>query len=200
MALITTDMIAAIQDVADAYVATRAERWRPVAGFYGYEVSDLGRVRSYRPANGRGPMLRMPRLLTPSVFAGKKYVRYGIRQGDRTVYRRAHHLVLEAFVGPRPEGMDGLHRDDDQANNALGNLRWGTHQQNVEDKIRNGKQVRGSQVSRAVIDEVSAARIKRKLANDNGHGSVTRIAAEEGVSRTVVASIKRGITWKHVCP
>lgn len=30
-----------------------AERWLPIAGFDGYEVSDLGRVRSWRPLNGK---------------------------------------------------------------------------------------------------------------------------------------------------
>ncbi|WP_375292174.1 NUMOD4 motif-containing HNH endonuclease [Sphingomonas melonis] len=179
---------------------THKEEWKPVAGFDGYEVSNLGRVRSYRSLNGRGPLKSEPHILKPSKFAGKKYLRYGLQAPGGMVSKRAHHLVLETFVGPRPPGCDGLHADDDQTNNALSNLRWGTHADNVEDKIRNGKQIKGSEVHRAVIDEVAAARIKAKLANDNSRGSVARIAREENVSRTVVSSIKFNKTWKHVCP
>ena len=52
--------------------------------------------------------------------------------------RYVHHLVLEAFVGPRPPGMSGLHRDDDPANNHVDNLYWGTSSENAFDRVRNG--------------------------------------------------------------
>lgn len=47
-------------------------------------------------------------------------------------------LVLEAFVGPRPPGMDCCHWDDVPTNNVLGNLRWATPAANTADKLRNG--------------------------------------------------------------
>lgn len=53
-----------------------------------------------------------------------------------TVY--VHHLVLEVYVGPRPEGMKGLHYDDDPHHNQVDNLYWGTSSQNAYDKVRNG--------------------------------------------------------------
>jgi hypothetical protein len=38
------------------------------------------------------------------------------------------HLILEAFVGPRPHrGMAARHRDGDQSNLSLSNLFWGTY-------------------------------------------------------------------------
>jgi hypothetical protein len=49
-----------------------------------------------------------------------------------------HRLVLKAFVGPCPEGMEGCHWDGDACNNKLDNLRWATHAENVEDSIRHG--------------------------------------------------------------
>lgn len=49
-----------------------------------------------------------------------------------------HRLVLEAFVGPCPEGMETLHRNDSPGDNRLENLRWGTHAENIEDMKRNG--------------------------------------------------------------
>lgn len=50
---------------------------------------------------------------------------------------RVHHAVLLTYVGPRPLGMNGLHRDDDQANNTVENLYWGTHLDNAADRRRN---------------------------------------------------------------
>lgn len=52
--------------------------------------------------------------------------------------RFVHHLVLEAFVGPMPEGHEGCHRDGDRTNNHLGNLYWGTRAENVRDAIEHG--------------------------------------------------------------
>jgi hypothetical protein len=49
-----------------------------------------------------------------------------------------HILMLETFIGPRPNGMWGCHRDDDPVNNCLENLYWGTPSENVFDKVRNG--------------------------------------------------------------
>ena len=50
-----------------------------------------------------------------------------------------HRLVLLAFIGPCPSGMEGLHADDMPSNNTLSNLRWGTREQNHEDRKRNGR-------------------------------------------------------------
>lgn len=52
---------------------------------------------------------------------------------------RVHVLVLEAFVGPRPPGMECLHSNDVGTDNRLSNLRWGTHSENLNDLVRNGR-------------------------------------------------------------
>jgi hypothetical protein len=51
---------------------------------------------------------------------------------------KVHHLVLEAFVGPRPPGAVCCHKNDIPNDNRLENLRWDTPRANVEDKMRNG--------------------------------------------------------------
>lgn len=48
------------------------------------------------------------------------------------------HLVLAAFVGPRPVDLQCCHEDDNPYNNALVNLRWGTASDNMRDRLRNG--------------------------------------------------------------
>lgn len=51
---------------------------------------------------------------------------------------RMHNLMLEAFVGPRPSGHLGLHRDGNRLNCSLENLYWGTFSDNIRDSIRHG--------------------------------------------------------------
>lgn len=118
-----------------------AEQWLPVAGWESsYEVSNHGRVRSVRRNTYRRDGAVCPvggKVLSPT---GKKRPQVKLYSGHREyIFRQIHILVLEAFVGPRPLGMFGLHADDNPHNNHLNNLRWGTPSENTADAIRNGK-------------------------------------------------------------
>lgn len=125
--------------------STSVERWLPVPGHSSYEVSDLGRVRSvdrfiesiegwrrFTPGCVLKPQLRTVNQSQP--WATPRW----------TVCLNAHkrryiaHLVLEAFVGPRPLGMDACHNDGDSLNDQLGNLRWDTKSSNMYDKQVHG--------------------------------------------------------------
>lgn len=53
--------------------------------------------------------------------------------------RKVHILVLESFIGLRPDGLLGLHWDDDPDNNFLHNLHWGDTKANSADAKRNGR-------------------------------------------------------------
>lgn len=110
--------------------AIAGERWRPVAGFEGeYEVSDHGRVFSVP----RGP--KVPGgILKPGVHA-KGHLQVQLGKGRMV---QVHHLVMFAFVGPRPEGLEICHGNGDPADNRLGNLRYGTRSDNEWDKVRHG--------------------------------------------------------------
>ena len=62
--------------------------------------------------------------------------------------RRVDHLVLDAFYGPRPKGLESCHWDDDSANNDIDNLRWDTHRANKFDsKFTGGNASRVQRVS-----------------------------------------------------
>lgn len=118
----------------------KPEEWRPVVGHEGfYEVSDLGRVRSVDRTLPRagGTMRIRGKILTPGV---DKHGRCGVNlHRDGSVkHRRVHRLVLQAFVGPCPDGMEGCHNDGDATNNQIGNLRWDTSLSNSLDMARHG--------------------------------------------------------------
>ena len=119
-----------------------SEIWKPIAGHDGYEVSNLGRVRSLdrtikrRPSNmqPRGAIVRLKgRLISPGTSSsGHSLVMLG-----RGAPRLVHRLVLEAFIGPCPDGKEALHFDDVKSHNHLENLRWGTRSENLIDMYRN---------------------------------------------------------------
>lgn len=121
---------------------TRApETWLPVVGYEGlYEVSDLGRLRSLARTvsrkDGRRVAVRQRlKSLSPG-FGGYVDASLWRNNSDRRV--RVHTLVLEAFVGPPPPGMECRHIDGNPSNNCLTNLQWGTSSENKWDRVRHG--------------------------------------------------------------
>lgn len=112
-----------------------AERWLSVPGFEAdYEVSDQGRIRSWRHWNGRPS----PRMLKPSPDKdGYRQISL-CRDGVAAVKRKMHLLVLLTFVGPRPEGSETRHLNNDRSDNALTNLAYGTRSANIQDAVRAG--------------------------------------------------------------
>lgn len=114
------------------------EAWKPVVGYVGlYEVSNLGNVRSLARVDAQGGNRRQ-RIFKPSRMDIKGHLGVKVRLDGVVKSRYVHQLVLEAFVGPRPEGMWGCHWNDIPDDNRLENLRWATKSANRHDCVRNG--------------------------------------------------------------
>ena len=105
------------------------ETWKAVPGYEGrYEVSDQGRVRSFRRSK-QGRELRPGRMP-----AGHVSVALG-RGNSRCV----HELVLLAFVGFPPPNHECRHLNGIPSDNRLENLCWGTRSENILDAVRHGR-------------------------------------------------------------
>lgn len=118
------------------------EQWRPVVGWDGvYEVSDFGRVRSVdRTVTYRdGRVRRYPSRVLAVGHHGIGHEHVVLCYDGRNETRQVHLLVMAAFVGPAPDGMECLHLDGDPTNNRLDNLRWGTRSENNYDRVRHGR-------------------------------------------------------------
>ncbi|WP_430393757.1 NUMOD4 motif-containing HNH endonuclease [Brevibacterium paucivorans] len=125
------------------------EKWLPVPGHENdYMVSDHGRIWSH----ARGRVLRP----TKRARGGHLVVTLKGRQW------RVHRVVMLAFIGPPPEGMEVCHQDGDPENNHLSNLRYDTHAANVNDRRRHGTHLRGVDIgiaTRFTEDDVRIIRV-----------------------------------------
>ena len=151
--------------------------WRPVVGDGRYEVSSCGSVR--RATTGRA--------LKPWAHkSGHLYITL-----SRVGKRQVHRLVLEAFVGPAPDGMECRHLDGYPTNNGLENLEWGTRRQNIEDlKSSSGRYAKAS------LSDAQAVRVRGMFRGV--HGDQSRIARELGLSLSMVNRLIRGKTYGHL--
>src|SRR5262245_39281520 len=108
--------------------------YREIPGFPAYRVGNDGSVwtRRRKGGNDRGAnrLTNNWRLMKLHRHGG--YVRVNLVGDGVNVSRAVHCLVLEAFVGPCPPGMEACHfPDSNRANNNLSNLRWDTHIENI---------------------------------------------------------------------
>lgn len=122
------------------------EQWRPVVGWEGlYEVSDMGRVRSTdsivderdRWGGVRSRAVK-GRILSTTPVKRHGYPRLTLSRNGRRRPVKVATLVAEAFIGPRPAGMEVCHWDGDRVNSRLCNLRYDTPRANRMDSIRHG--------------------------------------------------------------
>lgn len=108
------------------------EEWRPVVGLEGrYEVSDMGQLRHARRRV----------ILKPAVFGVNRYLRVSVFVGGPgPLSLHVHRAVCEAFNGPKPEWADCVrHLNDESYDNRAVNLAWGTNTDNMQDRLRNGR-------------------------------------------------------------
>ena len=123
--------------------------YRDIPGFPGYRVGNDGSVWSCRPQNGIGPLTTKWIRLKPK-HTKKGHCLVSLHGHERQQYRYVHRLVLEAFIGPAPNGCVSCHFPDrNPDNNALANLRWDTQEANEADKIVHGTSNRGRKHTRA---------------------------------------------------
>jgi hypothetical protein len=175
-----------------------SEAWRDVPGYEGYyQVSSHGRVKSVERMVKFGNQLRTVRgaLLTP-LLGSCGHLKVSLSRNSRMRHQYIHRLVLEAFVGSCPDGMECCHFPDrDPSNNRLENLRWGTSKDNAEDMILHGTSGRGERNSAAKLTEAAVLLVRSWSLKGITQKS---IAYHFGVSRATIGDILAGRTWRHL--
>ena len=128
---------------------------------------------------------------------GFRKVRLVIRGKEREI--GVAHLVLRAFVGPRPMGCEPVHYPDpDPGNNRLENLRWaprGTSKLGRQLGPTLPPPVRGSGHYHAVLHEDDIPEIRSLYRAGVGY---PEIAEKLGVHDETVRHVLIGKTWAHI--
>lgn len=169
------------------------EIWKDIPGYEGrYQVSNLGQVKSLPHrvqrrnvlTGGMSNVLIPEKMLKPQAQkSGHLEVKLGARHPK---HHRIHRLVMLAFCGPCPPGMEVCHNDSNPANNRLDNLRYGTRLSNRLDMVRVGNE--GCQVLKVPQVYEIRARLKRG-------DTCNAIAEDYGVHKSTISKIKQGRNW-----
>lgn len=176
------------------------ELWKPVLAYEGlYEVSSFGRVRSLsryvRGRSGYGGYFSKPRILKQALqgssrgkgtYPGVTLYLDGIKQ-----VVLVHTIVLEAFEGKCPEGLQACHGDGNPLNNRKTNLRWDTPKANQHDRIRHGTTLRGQQNPLSKLTPKITRFIRRSPL------SGVKLAAKLKVHPSTINRARRGTTWSY---
>ncbi len=190
---------------------TEIEVWRPIV--YkdilrgAYEVSNLGRVRSYLQgtcANQYGYRGRVyakqPRILKINTTKDSNEWRQGYGQiclqtsGDERMCR-VHLLVATAFL-PNPNGDTQVnHRTAVKSDNRLPNLEWSDHDRNHEHATTCGLRQSGEKHWAAKITAETVRAIRAEVANGARQIDVAR---KFSLKRFAVWQIVHRKTWKSV--
>lgn len=162
------------------------EVWVSIYGFPNYQVSNLGRVRG-----GKLSCCLKPR---DRKSGNKTYVGFTLytELGPKNVL--LSRIMLQSFDGPAPINKPfACHINDDERNNRLHNLRWGSRIDNAQDALRNGWQTpnKGMQSPQSKLTDTEVAEIKSRLS----YGESQQILASEYyISQATISRINTGVT------
>ncbi len=125
-------------------------------------------------------------------------LRIGLRGADKLKYRKIHSLIMETFIGLRPNGMVSRHLNGNVQDNRLENLAYGTQKENMHDRVLHGTSNRGENAYAAKLKNIDIPLIWELL--QNSHMSLKRIGELFNVQYGVIANIKNGYTYKDFYP
>lgn len=161
-----------------------------IPGCDGYEASGFGRIRSMQRevgCNGGTRLLRR-RVLKPwSTRNGYSQVR--ICGKNHSV----HRLVILAFIGKCPHGMQVAHKNGDKSCNRVTNLYYATPAQNAADALLHGAMPVGSRHGNSKLVESDVAKIRKR--HEAGE-TYADIAGDYGLSKSGIHYAVR-VGWKH---
>jgi hypothetical protein len=165
---------------------------RVVPGWPGYYACSDGSVWSRRNFHG-GLRNELRRLRGSRDKDG--YAIVALKNNGKVKTRRVAHVILEVFIGMRPDGTEACHfPDPDITNNRADNLLWRRHSENISHKFIHGTVARGLRhgMSKLTPDSVREIRLLRKSG-----WTYASLGRRYGVAGAHIGLICKGKYWKE---
>lgn len=108
-----------------------------------------------------------------------------------------HRLVLLSFIGPCPPGLEYRHLNGKPWDNRLVNLKWGTPQEQADDRQRHGTVLKGEKAPRA---KLKASWIPDIIKRYNAGESVGKIAKFYGIGPGAIGDVLHRRSYKDEQP
>jgi hypothetical protein len=158
---------------------------KQIPGYQHYFIDTAGDVWSTARGSLRLLKTAPDRLGYPTVCL------YGGPKGNKRT-EKVSRLVATAYI-PNPDNLSCVcHKDDVITNNNVNNLFWGSHQDNMTDKMNKGRHPLGddSYQSKLYAEDILSIRADPR--------SCRIIGEQYGVSIQVIWYVKKRRTWKHI--
>jgi hypothetical protein len=155
------------------------ENWKDIKNEKGYQVSDLGRIRSL--------LRKTPKILKVST-SKDGYEILGLTN-KKTVY--VHQITANAFLDNPNNYPTVDHIDRNRKNNAITNLRFANYQMQKD----NSEGVKGITHGRSKLKNEDIIRIKELKQSGM---RVTKIAKIFNIGHGTVSKIINGKNWSHI--
>lgn len=66
------------------------------------------------------------------------YLKFKCKRGNKLIKTAVHRLVADAWIGPKPEMLQTMHKNGVRTDNRPCNLRYGTAKDNALDRTKHG--------------------------------------------------------------
>ncbi len=170
----------------------KKEIWKKIPDYPAYEVSNSGRVRSYKKRIGVGywgVSDKPQKIISPSSNSAG-YFGVILRKDNKSKRFFIGALVLAAFVGPKPDGLEVHYLDGDNSNNHLDNLKYATRKE-----IEAARAARFREHGRGRFNEDDVLYIRTSIAERTI--TPNELADLFDVNRYVIRQVCTGHTYKN---
>jgi hypothetical protein len=184
-------------------VQEEIEIWKNIEGYPGYQVSNMGRVKSLVKAYRREEIILKGSPNTTGYILVQLYPEPRKRKS-----LLVHRLVMLTFQpNPMMDELEVNHKDLDTTNNKMSNLEWVTQKENKEHYVASDKfktavrenMPKGEDQHLSKLTNEQVIEIRRLYDNDE-HGSRKKLRETFGIAESTLRQILKRKTWKHLLP
>ena len=171
-----------------------------------YDISNYGRIVSYRVKREDGKVLKGSLVDGYPVFRYKQFTREDGNVTGKNKQIFIHKLVAAYFADPkREDDRYVIHLDYNKMNNHVTNLKWATKREMELHQQKNPNVLKARELRKErkpykghKLNATQVKRLKRKIFDPNRKTRLKILAKQFNISEMQLYRIKSGENWSHV--